>query len=100
MQIIYKIWKVKDVYEKALKEVTYNLRKALNISDKSIKKVLQVLESVWKSPPAKNLHDAKASQSICNANKLTGCNKMWAQIQRRLQNRPEYHKYLQFHYIN
>ena len=46
MQIIYKIRKVKDVYEKALKEVTCNLRKVLNISDKSIKKVLQVLESV------------------------------------------------------
>ena len=38
--------KVKDVYEKALKEVTSNLQKVLNESVKSIKKVLEVLEFV------------------------------------------------------
>ena len=46
--------KVKDVYEKVLKEVTCNLRKVLNESVKSIKKVLKVLESVGKFPPAEN----------------------------------------------
>ena len=50
--------KVKDVCEKFLKEITCNLGKVLNESAKSIKKVLKVLESVRKSPPAENLHDA------------------------------------------
>ena len=49
IQISYKILKVKDVYEKVLKEVTCNLQKVLNKSIKSIKKELQVLESVRKS---------------------------------------------------
>ena len=48
MQITYKIWRVKVVYEKFLKEDTCNLRKVLNKSVKSIKKVLKVLESVRK----------------------------------------------------
>ena len=69
---IYKILKVKNVYEKVLKEVACNLQKVLNESVKSIKKVLKVLESVQKSPPAENQHHAKTSHSICNANKLTG----------------------------
>ena len=30
MQITNKIWKVKDVYEKALQEVTCNLQKVFN----------------------------------------------------------------------
>ena len=94
MQISYKILKVKDVYEKVLKEITCELRKVLNKSIKSIKKVLQVLESVRKFPPAENPHHAETSQSTRSANKLTGCNKTRAQNQRRLQNRPEYHKYL------
>ena len=38
----------------------------LNKIFKSIKKVLQVLKSVRKSPPAGNLHHVKTSQSICN----------------------------------
>ena len=63
MQITYKIWKVKEVYEKVLKEVTCDLRKVLNESVKSIKKVLQVLEIVRKSSPVKNLHHAENSQS-------------------------------------
>ena len=92
--------KVKDVYEKFLKEVTYNLQKVLNESVKSVKKVPKVLESVRKSPSNENLHHTKTSHSTCNANKLTGCNNMQAQNQRRPQNRPEYHKYMQFHNIN
>ena len=91
--------KVKDIYEKVLKEVTSNLQKVLNESVKSIK-YLKVLESVRKSPPAKNLHHAETSHSTHNANKLTGCNKTQAQNQRRPQKRLEYHKYLQFHNIN
>ena len=47
-----KMLKVKGVYEKVLKEVTCNLRKVLNESVNSIKKVLKVLESAIKSPPA------------------------------------------------
>ena len=92
--------KVKDVYKKVLKKVTCNLRKVLNESVKSIKKVLKVLESVRKSPPAENPHHAETSHSTRNANNLIGCNKTRAQNQRRPQNRPEYHKYLQFHDIN
>ena len=87
-----RLWKV-------LKQVTCNLRKVLNKSVKNIKKVVKVLESVRKSPTAENPHHAEASQSTHNANKLTGCNKTRAQNQRKLQNRPEYHKYLQFHNI-
>ena len=68
MQIAYEIWKLKDMYETVLKEVTCNLRKLLNKIVKSIKKVLQEVESVWKSPPAKNPHHAETSQSTCNAN--------------------------------
>ena len=67
--------KVKDIYGKVLKDVTCNLRKVLNESVKSIKKVLKVLESVRKSPPAANPHNAETSHSTRNANKLTGCNK-------------------------
>ena len=52
--------KVKDVYEKVLKEVTCNLRKVLNESVKSIKKVLKVLESVRKSQSAEIPHHAEA----------------------------------------
>ena len=96
MQITYKIRKVKDVYEKVLKEITCNFQKVLNKSVKSIKKVFKVVESARKFPPAKNPHLAETSQPTCNANKLTGCNKTRAQNQRRLQNRPEYHKYLYF----
>ena len=92
--------KVKDAYEKVLKEVTCNLRKVLNESVKSIKKVLKVLESVRKSPPAENPHHAETNHSTRNANKLTGCDKTRAQTQRRPQNRPEYHKYLQFYDTN
>ena len=57
MQIRYKILNVKDVYEKVLEDLW--LAKVLNKSAKSIKKVLQVLKSVWKSPPAENPHHAK-----------------------------------------
>ena len=78
MQTSYKILKIKDIYEKDLKEVTCKLPKLFHNSIKSIKKVLQVLESVWKFPLTKNLHHAEIGQSTCNANKLTGCNKMWA----------------------
>ena len=46
MQISYKILKVKDVYEKFLKEVTCSLRKVLKKSVKSIQKVLQARESL------------------------------------------------------
>ena len=38
MQISNKIWKLKDIYEKVLKEVTCNLWQVLNKSFKSIKK--------------------------------------------------------------
>ena len=68
IKIAYKIWKLKDVYEKVLKEVTCNFRKLLNKKVKSIKKVLQEVESVWKSPPAKNPHHAETSRSTHNAN--------------------------------
>ena len=69
-------------------------------SVKSIKKVLQELKSAGKSPPAENPHHAETSQSICNADKLTGCNKTQAQNQRRPPNRPESHKYLLFLNMN
>ena len=92
--------KVKDVYEKFLKEVTCNLRKVLNESVKSIKKVLRVLESVRKSPLIENSHHAETNHPTLNANKLTGCNKTRPQNQRRPQNRPEYPKYLQFYSTN
>ena len=62
MQITYTIWEVKDAYEKVLKEVSCNLQKVLNKSVKNIRKVLQVLESVWKSPLAENLEHAETSQ--------------------------------------
>ena len=48
-------------------------------SVKSIKKLLQELKFVRKSPPAENLHHAETSQLTHNASKLTGCNKTWAQ---------------------
>ena len=89
MQITHKIWKLKDIYEKVLKEVARNLRKVLNKSFKSIKKVLQALEFVRKSPPAENTHHAETSQWTRYVNKLTAYNKMQAQNQRRLQNRLE-----------
>ena len=92
--------KVKDVYEKVLKEVICNLQKVLNESVKSIKKVLKVLESVRKSPPAEDPHHAETNHPTLNANKLTGWNKTRAQNQRRPQSRPEYHKYLQFYNTN
>ena len=86
--------KVKDVYEKVLKKVTFNLAKVLNESVKSIKKVLKVLEFVRKSPPAEKQHHTETSHPTLNANKLTCCNKTRAQNQGRPQNRPEYYKYL------
>ena len=92
--------KVKDVYEKVLKEVISNLRKVLNESVKSIKKTLKVLESVRESLPAENPYHAETNHPSLNANKLTGCNKTRAQNQRRPQNRPEYHKHLQFYNTN
>ena len=95
--MLKKMLKVKDVYEKVLKEVTCNLRKVLNESVKSIKKVIKVLESVQKSPPAENPHHAEINHPTLNVNKLTGCNKTRVQNQRRPQNRPEYHKYLQIY---
>ena len=89
MQISDKMLKLKDVYEKVLKEVNCNLRKVLNESVKSIKKILKVLESVRKSPPAENLHHAETNHPTLNPNKLTGCNKTRAQNQRSPLNRPE-----------
>ena len=52
MKITSKIWKLKDVYVKVLKEITFNSQKLLSKGVKSIKKVLQVLEFVQKSPQA------------------------------------------------
>ena len=92
--------KVKDVYETVLEEVTCNLRKVLNESVKSIKKVLKVLESARKFPPAEDPHHAETNHPTLNANKLTGCNKRRAENQRRPQNRPKYHKYFQFYNAN
>ena len=92
--------KVKDVYKTVLEEVICNLRKVLNESVKSIKKVLKVLESARKSPPAEDPHHAETNHPTFNANKLTGCNKTPVQNQRRPQNRLEYHKYLQFYNTN
>ena len=66
MQITYKIWKVKDAYEKVLKEVTNNLWEVLNNSVKSIKNVRQELESVRKSSAAENPHHAETRQSTQN----------------------------------
>ena len=93
--------KVTDVYEKVLKEVTCNLRKVLNESVKSIKKVPKTPTS-RKPAPCRN---QSSNPTGCNKtdwlqHKLTGCNKTQAQNQRRPQNRPEYQKYLQFHNIN
>ena len=67
---------------------------------KALKKIFQVLESVRKSPPAKNPHHAETNQSTRNASKLTGFNKMRAQNHRRLQSSSEHHKYFQFHNIH
>ena len=121
MQIRYKLLKLKDFCEIVLKEVTCPnspkrsylwltkvlnkrsylwLTKVLNKSVKSIKKVLQEVKFVQKSPPAENPHHAETSQSTRNASKVTGCNKTRAQNQKRPQNRPDYHKYLLFHNIN
>ena len=66
MQMAYRIWKVKDVYEKVLNEVICNLRKVLNKSVKSIKKVLKLLESVGKSPPGEKSHHANQSAMQIN----------------------------------
>ena len=90
MEITYKIWKVKDVYEKVLKEVTCNLQKVLNKTVKNIKKVIKVLKSVRKSSRVENPHYAETSQPSCNANKPAGCNKTRAQNKRRFQKRPDY----------
>ena len=60
----------------------------------------QALESVRKQAPVENPHHAETNQSTQNVSKLTGCIKTRAQNQRRLQNRPEYQKYLGFHNIN
>ena len=46
MQITYKICKVKDVYDKVLKNVTCKLRKVLSKSVKMSKEVGKVLKSV------------------------------------------------------
>ena len=92
--------KLKDVYETVLEEVTFNIGKVLNESVKSIKKVLKVLESAQKSPPAEDPHHAETNHPTLNANKLTGCNKRRAQNQMRPQNRPEYNIYLQFYNTN
>ena len=48
------IWKVKDFYEKVVKEVTCYLRKVISKSVKSINKVLKLPESVRKSAPCRN----------------------------------------------
>ena len=84
--------KVNDVYEKVLKEVTCNLRKVLNESVKSIKKVLKVL--------AENPHHAETNHPTLSASKLTGCSKTRVQNQKRPLNRPEYLIYLQFYNTN
>ena len=89
MEITYKIWKVKEVYEKVLKEVTCNLQKVLNKTVKSIKKVTKVLKSVRKSSRVEN-PVPETSQPSHNANKPAGCNKTRAQNKRRFQKRPEY----------
>ena len=65
--------KVKDVYKKVQKEVTCNLRKVLKESFKSIKKVLKVLESVRKSPPADKPHHAETNHPTLNVHFYT-CN--------------------------
>ena len=100
IQISNKMLKVKVVYETVLEEVTCNLRKVLNESVKALKKVLKVLESTRKSPPAEDPHHAETNHPTLNANKRTGCNKTRAQNQRRPQNRRAYHKYLQFYNTN
>ena len=51
----------------------------------SIKKVLEVLESVQKSPPSRKLTHAETSQPTRNANKLAGCNITQAQNQKKLE---------------
>ena len=89
MEITYKIWKVKEVYEKVLKEVTCNLQKVLNKTVKSIKKVTKVLKSVRKSSRVEN-PVPETSQPSHNANNPAGCNKTRAQNKRRFQKRPEY----------
>ena len=96
MQITYKIWKVKEAYEEFLKEVSYNLGKVLNKSVKSIKKVLQELKIARKSPAAEYPHHAETSQSTRNANKQLVVTKREPKKKRRLQNRPDYHKYMRF----
>ena len=58
---------------------------------KSIKKVLQELKAVRKSPPSEKPKHAEINQSTRNASKLSGCNKTQTQNQRRRQSIPEYH---------
>ena len=67
---------------------------------KALKKYLKVLEAARKSPLTENPHHAETNHPTLNANELTGCNKIQVQNQRRPQNRPEYHKYLQFYNTN
>ena len=76
------------------------MSKVLNKSIKSIKKVLQVLTYVRKSPAAENSYHAENSLSSYNVSNLTSCNKMRAESQKRPHNRPDCHKYLLFRNIN
>ena len=76
MQITYKICKVKDVYDKVLKNVTCKFRKVLSKSVKMSKEVGKVLKSVQISPCrnqqpagydaawAEAIRDLKIEQSI------------------------------------
>ena len=50
---------------------------------KSIKKVLQELKAVRKSPPSEKPKHAEINQSTRNASKLSGCNKTQTRNQRR-----------------
>ena len=47
----------------------------MKVSVKRIKKVLQELKSVRKSPPAENPHHVETSQSTHKISKLTVCHK-------------------------
>ena len=62
----------------------------LNKSVKRSKKVLNALEPVPKSPPAKKPYHAETSQPTRNTNKLADCNTMRAQNQKRFHNRQKY----------
>ena len=83
MQITYKICKVKDVYDKVLKNVTCKLRKVLSKSVKMSKEVGKVLKSVQISPCRNQKIDPQCKSTCWLRHSVSRSHK-------RFQNRAEY----------